>query len=247
MIEAAKKPPPEPAAPTQEAARILFTWEGQRYSVSPEVYFSGDLIKLPNGETLQVSGWTETNPPAPSVINRDDRDAPFYPATHEGPAEPPAPPLVLKDERFTLSKFKRELPVKLSELQLAIKAGAAADAFEIARGHREKEELAKVTAKHHKDEAERAEGIGREHMLAYHKGTEDQQVDCEKVLVWLTKEVQIIRKDTGALVDRRAATAEEIQSVTQTVVPGAEKPPKEEATEKKGKKRGRKKKEPTLQ
>ena len=174
---------------------------------------------------------------------------PAEPTQEAVSAEPPEPPLVLKEERFTLSKFKRELPVKLSELQLAIKAGAAGDAFEIARGHREKEELAKVTAKFHKDEAERAEEIGRQHMLAYHQGTEVQQVDCEKVLVWLTKEVQIIRKDTGALVDRRAATAEEIQGVKQPdLLPGAkEKPSKEEATEKKGKKRGRKKKEPTLQ
>ena len=52
----------------KDEAMITFDFEGRHYKVDMSVY-EKELIKLPDGRILLVSGWLETMPPKPRGLS----------------------------------------------------------------------------------------------------------------------------------------------------------------------------------
>lgn len=73
------------------------------------------------------------------------------------------------------------------------------------------EEKAKADAKRWKDEIGGERSQMRKHSLAITKGSEDRDVVCEWFADYTAKQFVLVREDTGAVVDARTMTAEELQ------------------------------------
>lgn len=120
----------------------------------------------------------------------------------------------------------RELPVRLMDSELKQKSGQLVRSLQdldAVRGERDEYLAAVKTAK---DEFKKREGefdkrirqLG--HEIA--NGSERRQVECRLMFYWERGQVEIVRIDTGEVVDARAITAEERQQKMPFAGAGAE-------------------------
>lgn len=105
-----------------------------------------------------------------------------------------------------IGKEKREFLITLTSEELHYRATLAAELSE--KAIRLKEEASKITA-----EATRCDKESKRLLLVFRIGEESRDVECDVVFSNVLQEVNIIRRDTGEVVDRRKPTPEDWRNI----------------------------------